>query len=205
MPRTTATAPAGVGPQPGGGTDTTEGLGTDHLLTQVATGSTDAFSALYRRVAPEVLAVARRIVRSDAMAEEVAHDALLSVWLHSASFDSSRGTARTWIRTIAHRRAVDVVRSEQAGRNRLAREAAEPAPPPRDDVAHVVALAMEAEQVRHAVRDLTPLQGEAIELAYLHGLTRREVALHLAIPIGTAKSRIDAGLRELRRRLPPSR
>lgn len=154
------------------------------LLSQVGLGCTAAFDTLYRDVAREVHTLARRIVCSEAMAEEIAHDALLSVWIHSRSVDPTRGSARSWIHTITHRRAVDVVRSEQASRDRVARLAAEPTFRPWDEVAEAAMRTVEDGEVRTALDALTPLQRQAVELAYLHGLTRREVADHLGVPLG---------------------
>ena len=171
------------------------------LLEQVATGDRHAFAQLYDAMGPAVYGMARRVVVDPSIAEEVTQEVLLAVWSQAASFDRSKGSARTWVLTMAHRRAVDVVRSEQASRNRVDRVAAASTERPFDEVADTVVEQIvdraRARDVERAMRNLSDLQRAALELAYYKGLTYREVAETLAIPLGTAKTRIRDGLRRL--------
>ena len=177
----------------------------DMLLTQVVSGNRVAFAALYDRFAAPVYGIARRVVVDPSMADEVTQEVFLAVWTRSGGFDPARGSARSWILTIAHRRAVDVVRREQAGRTRLDRVAVGMFDRPFDEVSETavdrVVGAARADDVGRALRSLSPLQRSAIELAYFQGHTYREVAEILGVPLATAKTRIRDGLRALGRQL----
>ena len=173
-------------------------LDADELLLRVARGDRDAFSQLYDLVAPRVLGVARRVVRDPAQAEEVAQEVLLEVWRLAARFEPERGGALTWVTTLAHRRAVDRVRSAQAAADREERSALRDHVPAYDVVAEEVEARVEVEQVRRALDGLTPLQREAVTLAYYGGLTYREVAVVLDVPLGTVKTRLRDGLIRMR-------
>lgn len=172
----------------------------DALLQQVAAGNQAAFTDLYDRVVPSVYGISRRVLVDPALAEEVTQEVLLAVWSTAALFDASRGSARNWIMTMAHRRAVDVVRSEQAARDRTAR-AGLMVDRPFDDVAEEVLQRFSdrsaARRVELGLAALTMLQRGALELAYFGGFTHREVAMILDVPLGTAKTRIRDGLRRL--------
>jgi RNA polymerase sigma-70 factor (ECF subfamily) len=169
------------------------------LLQAVARGDETAFAQLYDLVAPRVHGLARRVLRDPAQAEEVAQEVLLEVWRTATRYDPRRSSATTWVFTIAHRRAVDRVRSEQAGTDRLRRFAATAAPPPPyDEVVDQTTANLEQQQVRHCLRELTELQREAITLAYYAGYTYREVAQLLGIALATIKTRMRDGLARLR-------
>lgn len=170
----------------------------DELLERVGRGDQDAFAALYDRVAGEVFGVVRRVLRDPAQSEEVVQEVLLEVWRTAPRFDTSRGNARTWILKMAHRRAVDRVRSEQASRDRTERLAAGDRSRDVDTVSEEVETRFEHEQVRCALGELTDLQRQAVELAYYGGLTYREVAESLGAPLGTVKTRLRDGLIRLR-------
>lgn len=170
----------------------------DELLAMVARGDQEAFAALYDRLAPSVLGVVRGVVRDPAQSEEVAQEVLVEVWKQASRFDEERGSARTWILTIAHRRAVDRVRSEQAHRNRDERIGRRDRQRPFDEVAERVETRLEHRAVREALDSLTDLQREAVELAYYRGLTYREVAELLDTPLGTIKTRMRDGMIRLR-------
>jgi RNA polymerase sigma-70 factor, ECF subfamily len=169
----------------------------EELLEAAAQGDTGSFALLYDRVAPAVHGLARRVVRNDALAEEITHDALLDVWSRCTTFDRSRGTGRSWIMTIAHRRAVDVVRNEQSASERLARVGARSWERAYDVVTEEAFRRADAELLAHAMSRLTPLQHRAVTLAYYGGFTYREVAEILDVPVATAKTRIRDGLRGL--------
>lgn len=170
----------------------------DELMAMVARGSQEAFAALYDLFGPQVYGVIRRVLRDPAQSEEVAQDVLVEVWRTAPRFDRSRGSARGWIMTMAHRRAVDRVRSEQSSRDREDRVGRESADRPFDRVADEVEHRFEVQQVRDALDALTPVQREAIELAYYGGNTYREVATLLDTPLGTVKTRMRDGLIRLR-------
>ena len=166
------------------------------LLGQVARGDETAFGLVYGQVAGHVLGVARSVLRDPAQAEEVAQEVLLDVWRDAARFDAGRGTAKAWVMTLAHRRAVDRVRSEQASADRERRTAR--AEVSYDVVAETVAARLDAERVRRCLGSLTGLQRESISLAYYRGCTYREVAALLKVPLGTVKTRMRDGLIRLR-------
>ena len=173
-------------------------VGDDELLLAVARGDQAAFAALYDSVGPLVHGVVRRVVRDPAQSEEVTQEVMVEVWRTAVRFDPDRGSARTWILTMAHRRAIDRVRSEQASRNRTQRVADQQHARDFDEVSERVELGFEHEQVRTALSTLTELQRQAVELAYYQGYTYREVADLLGTPLGTVKTRMRDGLIRLR-------
>ncbi len=182
--------------QDGGRAAAPGGAGLAGLLVQVARGDEDAFSAVYEQVAGQVFGIARSVLRDPAQAEEVAQEVLLDVWRHAARYDARRGSAQTWVLTLAHRRAVDRVRSEQAS---VLREQRVGRPDVNYDmVAESVAARLDAERVRRCLGSLTELQRESISLAYYQGRTYREVAGLLNVPVGTVKTRMRDGLIRLR-------
>ena len=180
---------------------------TNRLLERCAGGDEDAFAQLYDRVAPAVYGIARGVLVDPSMAEEVTQEVLLNVWVNAASFDPARGSARAWILLQAHRRAVDAVRSEQALRNRVDRVATAAFERPFDVVADaVVERASDhslSRDLKRAMATLTTLQQTAIELAYYKGLTYRQVAEVLGVPVNTAKTRIRDGMLRLAKHLTP--
>lgn len=170
----------------------------DELLVAAGRGDTFAFAQLYERVSRQVYGVVKRVLRDPAMSEEVAQEVLLEVWSKAPRFDPSLGSAGSWITTLAHRRAIDRVRSEQATRNREDRVGRRDQGRPFDEVLEDVQTRLDHEAVRRAVAGLTDRQREAVELAYFAGHTYREVAQVLGIPEGTAKSRLRDALTNLR-------
>ncbi|MBW3619396.1 MAG: sigma-70 family RNA polymerase sigma factor [Actinobacteria bacterium] len=181
-------------PDPGGAPPRSE----DELLGAVARGDQEAFSELYDRVAGKVYGVIRRVLRDPSQSEEVAQEVLVEVWRTATRFDPDRGSAVTWIMVMAHRRAIDRVRSEQSSRDRDQRVGQREHVRPFDEVAEEVETRFEHQQVRDALDQLTDLQREAVELAYYGGHTYREVAELLDAPLGTVKTRLRDGLIRLR-------
>jgi RNA polymerase sigma-70 factor (ECF subfamily) len=168
-------------------------------MVRVARGDQSAFSDLSDVVAPRVHAVVLRVLRDPAMAEEVTQEVMVELWRLAPRYQVERGGVRTWATTIAHRRAVDRVRSTQSSRDRDERDAVlAAAGAPADEVAEVVEDRIERERVGRALDSLTATQRESIELAYWSGYTYREVAAVLQVPEGTVKTRIRDGLVRLR-------
>lgn len=170
----------------------------DALLRRTARGDQAAFAELFDLVAGPVYGLIRRVLRDPAQSEEVAQEVMLEVWRLAPRFDAKRGGAQSWIMTIAHRRAVDRVRSEQSARARDDRAAVAGSERPADIVAEEVESRMEHARVRTAMAALTDLQREAVELAYYGGHSYREVAELLDAPLGTVKTRMRDGLIRLR-------
>jgi RNA polymerase sigma-70 factor (ECF subfamily) len=168
------------------------------LLRAVARGDEPAFGRLYDLVAPRVYGLIRRVLRDPAQAEEVTQEVLVEVWRTATRFDGARGSATAWIFTIAHRRAVDRVRAEQASADRAMKVGAASVDTPYDEVADEVAGRLERQQVRRCLDDLTELQRQAVTLAYYRGHSYREVADLLATPLPTVKTRMRDGLIRLR-------
>ncbi|WP_455359886.1 ECF RNA polymerase sigma factor SigK [Streptomyces sp. SYSU K21746] len=167
-------------------------------MDRVAQGDRDAFTPLYDAVSGPVMGLVSRILRDPAQAEEVTQDVLVEVWRTSGRFRRERGRALTWVMVLAHRRAVDRVRSTQALRDREERAALLDRTTPFDDVTEQVETRLEQQEVRRCLRTLTEIQREAVALAYYRGLTYREVARSLSLPLGTVKTRLRDGLIRLR-------
>ncbi|MGZ4433507.1 MAG: ECF RNA polymerase sigma factor SigK [Trebonia sp.] len=170
--------------------------GLDTLLTHVAKGDQAAFEALYDQLGASVYGLIRKVLRNPSQAEEVAQEVLLEVWRTASRFDPARGSAATWMLTIAHRRAIDRVRAEEAAAAREQRTAQ--APTTVDEVAGTVEASMDAERLRRCLAGLTELQRESITLAYYGGYSYAQVAALLDTALGTIKTRIRDGLTRLR-------
>lgn len=170
----------------------------EQLMAAVARGDQAAFGELYDRVGGTVHGVIRKVVRDPAQSEEVTQEVMVEVWRTAVRFDSDKGSVRTWILTMAHRRAIDRVRSEQSSRDRTERVGHRDQVRAFDEVAEEVEVRFEHDQVREALSTLTELQREAVELAYYQGYTYREVSELLDTPLGTIKTRMRDGLIRLR-------
>lgn len=169
----------------------------DDLLVLVARGDEAAFAALYDALGATVFGMARRVIRDPARAEEVAQEVFLQVWQTAARFDPARGSAKSWVLTLAHRRAVDAVRHDQAATNRENSYDWSPGVD-HDQVLETVTVRLEHEQVRRCLEGLTDLQREAVNLAYYQGYTYAEVAQVLDANPATVKTRMRDGLIRLR-------
>jgi RNA polymerase sigma-70 factor (ECF subfamily) len=182
--------------QPGPGHSEGGGQDPAKLLTLVARGDHTAFESVYDLFAGPVYGLVRKVLRDPAQSEEVAQEVLLEVWRTASRFDPDKGSAAAWVMTIAHRRAVDRVRSENAAAAR--EQKLTPGPVTGDDVAEMVETALDRQRVRRCLGGLTRLQAESVKLAYYAGYSYPQVAELLGVPLGTIKTRIRDGLIRLR-------
>jgi len=162
---------------------------------RLAAGDESALNEVYDQYASFVYGLALRVIGDARAAEDVSQDVFVAVWQRPEAFDPERGSLRTWLGTLAHRRAVDYVRREEARRRRSERDASRRASVP--DVEEIAVALVTAERVRDALDLLPDEQRRAIQLAYFGGKTYRQVAEVLGIPEGTAKSRLRLGLRRI--------
>lgn len=174
------------------------GLLPEELMFRIAGGDENAFETLYDLIAPRVYGLVRRIVKDTAQSEEVTQEVFVELWQLAARFDPARGSAISWLLTLAHRRSVDRVRASQASKDRDLREGIKEFQASYDDVEDTAVLHDETNRVLSALERLSETQKEAIRLAYFGGYTHHEVAEILKIPVGTAKTRIRDGMNKLR-------
>lgn len=170
-------------------------------LRDAAKGDEAAFARVYDATAARVHGLVLRVLRNPAQAEEVTQEVYLEVWRRASSFDPAKGSPYAWLMTLAHRRAVDRVRSSQSATARDESWEARTRDIHYDTTAEKATERLEAHRVRTALHELTDAQREAVSLAYLGGYTHREVAGLLDLPLGTAKTRIRDGLIRLRDQL----
>jgi RNA polymerase sigma-70 factor (ECF subfamily) len=175
----------------------------DALVGKVARGDSGAFESLYDELGSAVYGVARRVVRDPNRAEDVAQEVFLEVWRKAPSFDDARGSAKTWIMTIAHRRAVDAVRRNESQKKYDGQTMPEEVH--HDEPAERIIKEEEHGAVRDCLQTLTELQMESVRLAYFNGYTYAEVATLLDKPLPTIKTRMRDGLIRLRDCLETSR
>jgi RNA polymerase sigma factor (sigma-70 family) len=181
---------------PTAGTRDLAHLSDEALLSLVASLDDLALAELYDRFGHVAYGLALRILRDEALAQDAVQEAFLAIWRSADRFLAERAKASTWILTLVHRRAVDLVRREDRRRGEPLESAAEPvAPETTEDEA---AIGFERRVVQEALRQLTPEQREALELGYYGGLTQSELAERLGQPLGTIKSRMFTGLSRLR-------
>lgn len=174
------------------------------LLRRVVDGDGAAFADFYGRTAARVFGVVRKVVVNHQISEEVVQEVFLEVWTKAASFDAGRGSALSWTMTMARRRAIDRVRSEAAAADRIQTWGRATHPTDYDSVLEDVLSTDEEQRLGVSLTRLTPLQREAIDLAYFGGLTYNEVANRLGTATGTVKSRIRDGITRLRGELTPA-
>ncbi|GGC72695.1 ECF RNA polymerase sigma factor SigK [Hoyosella rhizosphaerae] len=182
-----------ISPQPDPEIDTPE-----VLLTRAALGDDKAFAQFYDHVSPAVFGMVRRVVRDHAQSEEVTQDVMVELWRTASRFDPDKGSATGWAMTLAHRRAIDRVRSAQASTDRERKAAATSGRREYDEVSEKVDSNMERLQVQRCMGSLTELQRESVLLAFYQGYTYPEVATLLKVPLGTVKTRMRDGLIRLR-------
>ncbi|GAA1775857.1 MULTISPECIES: sigma-70 family RNA polymerase sigma factor [Leucobacter] len=170
----------------------------DDALARAGAGDRTAFAEFYDLLAARTFGLILRVLVDRSQSEEVLQEVFLEAWQTASGFDPDRGRARAWILTIAHRRAVDRVRSAQAARRRDllvgAREAAEPPPSVTEDVE----LRIDGARAVHGLDELPEPQRRALVLAYFGGYSQREIAVIVGAPLGTVKTRIRDGLTRLR-------
>ncbi|SEH64956.1 RNA polymerase, sigma-24 subunit, RpoE [Mycolicibacterium rutilum] len=171
----------------------------DELLRQVAQQDVEAFATFYDRTRARVFGLISRVLRDPGYSEETTQDVYLQVWRTAGGYDPSAGSALAWLMTLAHRRAVDRVRSEQAASQRENRYGAATADLPTDHVSDSVILRDERRQVADCLGSLTDVQRECIQLAYYDGLTYVQVSERLSANLATIKSRMRDGIRGLRK------
>jgi len=171
----------------------------EELLEAIAAGDESALGALYDRFGRVAYGVAVRILRDRALAEDAVQEAFLAVWRSAESYRRERAKPATWILTLVHRRAVDLVRREDRGRGDPLDEAPEAAGGAVPDEAD---LREQRTAVQKALLRLPTEQRQALELAYYGGYTQSELAERLGVPLGTIKSRMFAGLTRLRELVP---
>jgi RNA polymerase sigma-70 factor (ECF subfamily) len=171
-------------------------LSDEAVLALVARSEEAALAEIYDRFGAVAYGLALRVLRDEGLAQDAVQDAFLAVWRTAASFSPERGAARTWVLTLVHRRAVDLVRREERRRGDPLESAAEPA---SDELTDQQAwLRFERERVQAALRRLPDQQREALELAYYGGFSQSQLAERLGEPLGTIKTRMHTGLARLR-------
>ncbi len=171
----------------------------DELLRRVARQDVDAFATFYDQTRARVFGLVTRVLRDPGYSEETTQDIYLQVWRSADTYNPAAGSPLSWLMTIAHRRAVDRVRSEQSASQRDARYGAANVEPPSDHVADSVIRSDERRQVTDCLGSLTDTQREAIQLAYYDGLTYVQVSERLSANLATIKSRMRDAIRGLRR------
>lgn len=170
----------------------------DELVVRVAHGDENAFEQFYRHLSGPIFGLIQRILRDPAQSEEVAQEVFLELWRTATRYNTALGSVRSWAMMIAHRRAVDRVRSAQASSDRDNRAAQADVTRDYDEVTEVVIGKLERQQVRKCLDSLTDVQRESVKLAYYQGYTYREVSQLLDCPLGTIKTRLRDGLIRLR-------
>ncbi len=184
---------------PGNGVDESEA----ELMHQIAAGELSALESLYDRYRSTAYALALRVTGDVGLAEDVVQDSFVGVWRNAGRYAETRGSVRGWLLAVVRHRSIDVLRRR---RNDTAlAESEDPVTTPAvltvPDIWPEVAGHLDAQQVRIALGTLPVAQRQTLELAYFEGLTQREIAQRVGVPLGTVKSRMRLGLLALRREL----
>jgi RNA polymerase sigma factor (sigma-70 family) len=178
------------------------GLRDGELVELVAQKDAAALEALYERYGRAAYSLARRILTEETLAQDVVQEVFLSLWRDARRFDAGRGTVATYLLSMTHHRAVDVVRREENLRRwRTSDEGLELEADPKVRVEDEVLTSERRAEVRSALQELPPAQREALLLAYFGGYTQREVAALVGVPLGTVKTRMAAGMRKMKEAL----
>ena len=178
------------------------GLRDGELVELVAQRDAGALEALYERYGRAAYSLARRILTEGTLAQDVVQEVFLSLWRDARRFDAGRGTVATYLLSMTHHRAVDVVRREEnLRRRRTSDEGLELAPDPKARVEDEVEASERRAEVRSALAELPAAQREVLLLAYFGGYTQREVAALVGVPLGTVKTRMAAGMRKMKEAL----
>jgi RNA polymerase sigma-70 factor (ECF subfamily) len=176
-----------------------QGLRDGQLVELVAQKDAGALEALYERYGRAAYSLARRILTEETLAQDVVQEVFLSLWREAGRFDAGRGTVATYLLSMTHHRAVDVVRREESLRRwRTSDEGLELQPDPKARVEDQAEASERRAEVRAALKDLPDAQREALLLAYFGGYTQREVAALVGAPLGTVKTRMAAGMRKMK-------
>jgi RNA polymerase sigma-70 factor (ECF subfamily) len=170
----------------------------EERLARIATGDKRAFAELYDATASRIYGLVRRLLIDPAQSEEVTQEIYLEIWQTAGKYKVERGSAMSWMLTMAHRRAVDRVRASQSSRERDSKVGIRDYDREYDQVAEHVEITIEGERVKKALSGLTELQRQAVELAYYGGLSHSEISAELHVPVGTIKTRIRDGMIRLR-------
>lgn len=181
---------------PDDGTGSADQIGA--LLQRVAAGDRAAFAEVYDALSARAFGLILRVLVDRAQSEEVLQEVFLEVWQSASRFTPNRGQGRSWVLTIAHRRAVDRVRSSQSSTDRDVRAGFRDMDVAYDDVSERVELKMEGRRVVDALAALPDAQKEALTLAYFGGYSQSEIATLVGAPLGTVKTRMRDGLSRLR-------
>jgi RNA polymerase sigma-70 factor (ECF subfamily) len=175
------------------------GLRDGELVELVAQKDGGALEALYERYGRPAYSLARRILTEETLAQDVVQEVFLSLWRDARRFDAGRGTVATYLLSMTHHRAVDVVRREENLRRwRTSDEGLELEADPKVRVEDEVLTSERRAEVRSALQELPAAQREALLLAYFGGYTQREVAALVGVPLGTVKTRMAAGMRKMK-------
>ncbi|HEY7282160.1 MAG TPA: sigma-70 family RNA polymerase sigma factor [Actinomycetota bacterium] len=171
------------------------------LVRRIGQGDQEAFRGLFRRYSASALALAQRVLRQPALAEETVQEAFLALWKNPNSYDAGRGSVRAWLMSTVHHRAVDQVRREEAQRRRAEEAVADvdvDGGDPAETVVDELGLPAERDAVRRALEDLPVEQRQVIELMYFRGMSQTQISGALGLPLGTVKSRTLLAMRRLR-------
>lgn len=179
-------------------------LSDEALVALVARADDAALAELYDRIGKMAYGLAYRVLRDERLAEDAVQEGFLAVWRTAAGYAAERAKASTWILTLVHRRAVDLVRREQRRRTEPLDEGGAHDEAVVSSAEEAAWLRFERDRVQGALELLPDVQREAIELAYYGGFTQSELAERLGQPLGTIKSRMFAGLARLRELLDDS-
>lgn len=184
---------------PEGGADAVDHAG--ELLLRIADGDRSAFARLYDMLSPRAFGLILRVLVDRSQSEEVLQEVFLEIWQSATRFTPNKGQGRSWVLTIAHRRAVDRVRSAQASADRDVTAGFRNVDVAHDGVAEEVEMRIEGRRVARALATLPDPQREAITLAYFGGYSQSEIAALVGAPLGTVKTRMRDGLSRLRREM----